>query len=76
MSNKITNKKCYFYDVVNDGLSICTALKNEEASCRGCVFFRDKVKDARNNALMAAFNRQRLADYSDGLCSKPKTRSI
>ncbi len=71
MNKNITNKKCYFN--TNDE---CTALKAQEASCRGCIFFRDKESDIRNNSLMAAFNRQRQTDYSDGLCSKPKTRSI
>lgn len=70
MNKNVTNKKCYF-----NSNGECTALKAEEASCRGCIFFRDSQIDIRNNALMAAYNRQRLADYSAGLCTKPRTRS-
>lgn len=69
----VTNKKCYFNQDGN-----CTALKHQEAVCRACPFFRDKNADTRNSALMVAFERQKQADYSNGLCSKPKlgTRSI
>ncbi|PKL01251.1 MAG: hypothetical protein CVV56_01240 [Tenericutes bacterium HGW-Tenericutes-1] len=71
MNKNITNKKCYF-----NTNGVCTALKVQEANCRGCIFFRDCQTDTRNNSLMAAFNRQRQADYSAGLCTKPRTRSL
>lgn len=71
MNKNVTNKKCYF-NVDNE----CTALKADEASCRGCIFFRDKESDIRNNSLMAAYHRERQADYTAGLCPKTKTRSI
>jgi len=73
MNKNINNKKCYF-----NQSGVCTALKAQEAACRGCIFFKDKEIDIRNNALMAAYHRQRQADYANGLCSRPNlgTRSI
>lgn len=70
MNKNVTNKKCYFN--LNDE---CTALKAQDANCRGCIFFRDIQTDIRNNSLMAAFDRQRQVDYTAGLCKYPRTRS-
>jgi hypothetical protein len=67
----LNRKECFNYREYG-GTPICLGLKEGEAACRDCPFFKHK-SDRRNNDAMASFIRG-LANRNPGLSRQLRTQ--